>query len=511
MTMRRALISVYDKTGVAELAAALHAAGVEIVSTGSTASTIAAAGVPVTQVADVTGFPEILDGRVKTLHPNIHGGILADRRKPAHRATLDEHGIVGVDLVVANLYPFTQTVASGAGVEECIEQIDIGGPAMVRAAAKNHANTAVVVSPTDYPQVIAVVEAGEGFTEAQRRELAVKAFRHTADYDVAVASWLGSIEATDTFPGWVAATWQRAEVLRYGENPHQQAALYINEHGQGLAHAEQLHGKQMSYNNFVDGDAAHRTAWDFAQPAAAIIKHANPCGIAVGEDLLTAYRAAFDTDPISAFGGVVAVNRPVTAEVAQAMSEIFLEVVIAPAFDEAALEILTKKQNIRLLVAPERAVGPEVRFISGGMLMQGADRIDAPGDDPANWTLACGAPADPETLRDLAFAWRACRAVKSNAILLARGQAAVGIGMGQVNRVDSARLAVARAGEERAVGAVAASDAFFPFPDGLEVLLDAGVRAVVQPGGSVRDEEVVAAARAAGTTMYFTGVRHFFH
>ena len=511
MTMRRALISVYDKTGVEELAAALHAAGVEIVSTGSTAGTIAAAGVPVTQVADVTGFPEILDGRVKTLHPHIHGGILADRRKPAHQATLAEHGIVGVDLVVANLYPFTQTVASGAGVEDCIEQIDIGGPAMVRAAAKNHANTAVIVSPADYPQVIAVVEAGEGFTEAQRRELAVKAFRHTADYDVAVASWLGSIEATDTFPGWVAATWQRAEVLRYGENPHQQAALYINEHGQGLAHAEQLHGKQMSYNNFVDGDAAYRTAWDFAQPAAAIIKHANPCGIAIGDDLLGAYRAAFDTDPISAFGGVVAVNRPVTAEVAQAMSEIFLEVVIAPAFDESALEILTKKQNIRLLIAPERTAGPEARFISGGMLMQGTDRIDAPGDDPANWTLACGDPADPETLRDLAFAWRACRAVKSNAILLASGQAAVGIGMGQVNRVDSARLAVARAGEERAVGAVAASDAFFPFPDGLEVLLAAGVRAVVQPGGSVRDEEVVAAARAAGATMYFTGVRHFFH
>jgi phosphoribosylaminoimidazolecarboxamide formyltransferase/IMP cyclohydrolase len=369
----------------------------------------------------------------------------------------------------------------------------------------------VIVSPADYPQVIAVVEAGEGFTEAQRRELAVKAFRHTADYDVAVASWLGSIEATDTFPGWVAATWQRAEVLRYGENPHQQAALYINEHGQGLAHAEQLHGKQMSYNNFVDGDAAYRTAWDFAQPAAAIIKHANPCGIAIGDDLLGAYRAAFDTDPISAFGGVVAVNRPVTAEVAQAMSEIFLEVVIAPAFDESALEILTKKQNIRLLIAPERTAGPEARFISGGMLMQGTDRIDAPGDDPANWTLACGDPADPETLRDLAFAWRACRAVKSNAILLASGQAAVGIGMGQVNRVDSARLAVARAGEERAVGAVAASDAFFPFPDGLEVLLAAGVRAVVQPGGSVRDEEVVAAARAADATMYFTGVRHFFH
>jgi phosphoribosylaminoimidazolecarboxamide formyltransferase/IMP cyclohydrolase len=509
--MKRALISVYDKTGIAELAAALHGAGVEIVSTGSTAAAIAGAGVPVVQVAEVTGFPEILDGRVKTLHPRIHGGILADRRKPEHRATLDEHGITGVDLVVANLDPFSQTVASGAGVEECIEQIDIGGPAMVRAAAKNHANTAVVVSPHDYPEVIAVVSSGEGFSDQQRRELAVKAFRHTAEYDVAVASWLGTLGAGDPLPAWVAATWQRAEVLRYGENPHQHAALYVNEHGAGLAHAEQLHGKQMSYNNFVDGDAAHRTAWDFDEPAAAIIKHANPCGIAVGADLLSAYRAAFDTDPVSAYGGVVAVNRTVTEDVATAMAEIFLEVVIAPEFTAGALELLRQKKNVRLLVSGPRPSGAEVRFISGGMLMQGPDRIDAEGDDPAHWTLATGDPVDEATARDLAFAWRACRAVKSNAILLAKDRAAVGIGMGQVNRVDSARLAVARAGEERARGAVAVSDAFFPFPDGLEVLLDAGVRAVVQPGGSVRDEEVIAAARAAGVPMYFTGVRHFFH
>lgn len=509
--MKRAVISVYDKTGVTDLAAALHAAGVEIVSTGSTASTIAQAGIPVTQVAEVTGFPEILDGRVKTLHPRIHGGILADRRKTEHQATLDEHGITGVDLVVANLYPFTQTVASGAGVDDCIEQIDIGGPAMVRAAAKNHANAAVVVSPTDYPEVIAVVRAGQGFTDAQKRELAVKAFRHTAEYDVAVASWLGAIGAGDPLPAWVAATWQRAEVLRYGENPHQHAALYINEAATGIAHAEQVHGKQMSYNNFVDGDAAYRTAWDFEAPAAAIIKHANPCGIAVGTDLLTAYRAAFDTDPVSAFGGVVAVNRPVTREVAEEMAEIFLEVVIAPEFTDEALAVLREKKNLRLLVAGERPNSAEVRFISGGMLLQQPDRIDAEGDDPANWTLATGDPVDEQTLRDLAFAWRACRAVKSNAILLARDQAAVGIGMGQVNRVDSARLAVQRAGEERAQGAVAASDAFFPFPDGLEVLLRAGVKAVVQPGGSVRDEEVIKAARAAGVPMYFTGVRHFFH
>lgn len=511
MTIKRALISVYDKSGVTELAAALHEADVEIVSTGSTAATIADAGIPVTEVADVTGFPEILDGRVKTLHPKIHGGILADRRKPEHVRTLDEHGIVGVDLVIANLYPFAQTVASGAGVDECIEQIDIGGPAMVRAAAKNHANTAVIVRPSDYPQVIGLVQGGGDFTPEQRREMAVTAFRHTADYDVQVASWLGALDVTDSFPGWVAATWQRAEVLRYGENPHQQAALYINEQGHGLAHAEQVHGKQMSYNNFVDGDAAHRTAWDFDRPAAAIIKHANPCGIAIGDDLLSAYRAAFDTDPVSAFGGVVAVNRPLTKDVAEAMSEIFLEVVIAPAFEPDALEVLQRKQNIRLLVAPARHPDAEVRFISGGMLMQSPDRIDDAGDYPSTWTLVCGEPADEATLRDLGFAWRACRAVKSNAILLAKDQAAVGIGMGQVNRVDSARLAVLRAGEERSAGSVAASDAFFPFPDGLEVLLKAGVKAVVQPGGSMRDDEVIAAARAAGVSMYMTGVRHFFH
>jgi phosphoribosylaminoimidazolecarboxamide formyltransferase/IMP cyclohydrolase len=510
MAIKHALISVYDKTGVAELATALHSAGVRIVSTGSTAATVAAAGVPVVQVAEVTGFPEILDGRVKTLHPRIHGGILADRRRAEHVATLAEHGIDGIDLVVVNLYPFSRTVAGGAGVEECVDQIDIGGPAMVRAAAKNHANTAVVVSPGDYPQVVAAVASG-GFSDAQRRELAVKAFRHTAEYDVAVASWLGSLVPGDHLPGWMAATWQRAEILRYGENPHQRAALYVNEHAPGLAHAEQLHGKQMSYNNYVDGDAAHRSAWDFAEPAAAIIKHANPCGMAVGDTLLQAYRAAVETDPVSAFGGVVAVNRPVTRDVAEAMAEIFLEVVIAPGFEAGALEVLTAKKNLRVLIAGARASSVEVRHIPGGMLMQTPDRIDAGGDDPAAWTLACGEPADADTLRDLAFAWRAVRAVKSNAILLAKGAAAVGIGMGQVNRVDSARLAVARAGEERVIGSVAASDAFFPFPDGLEVLLDAGVRAVVQPGGSVRDEEVVAAARAAGATMYFTGVRHFFH
>jgi len=518
LPVRRALVSVYDKTGLEDLARALHEAGVELVSTGSTARTIAAAGVPVTPVEEVTGFPECLDGRVKTLHPRVHAGILADRRKESHRAQLDELGVAPFDLVVVNLYPFADTVASGAGPEECVEQIDIGGPTMVRAAAKNHASVAVVVDPGAYPDVLAALAAG-GFTLAERRRLAAAAFRHTADYDVAVASWLGSVVAPDDdsgFPAWVGATWQRADVLRYGENPHQGAALYRSG-APGLAGAQQLHGKAMSYNNYVDADAAWRAAHDHADPAVAIIKHANPCGIAAGATVAAAHAAAHACDPVSAFGGVIAANRPVTAEAAAQIAQVFTEVVVAPAFEPEALEILTAKKNIRLLVLPE-AARPEVelRPISGGLLVQTADRVDAPGDDPSGWTLVAGEPADPATLADLEFAWRSVRAVRSNAILLAAGRASVGVGMGQVNRVDSCRLAVSRAntlgeGQERARGAVAASDAFFPFADGLQVLLDAGVRAVVQPGGSVRDEEVVAAAQAAGVTMYLTGTRHFAH
>jgi phosphoribosylaminoimidazolecarboxamide formyltransferase/IMP cyclohydrolase len=315
-------------------------------------------------------------------------------------------------------------------------------------------------------------------------------------------------------PRWLGRTWRRRESLRYGENPHQRAAVYVADgEASGLARAQQLHGKEMSYNNYVDADAAHRAAYDFAEPAVAIIKHANPCGLAVGDDIAQAYRRAFDTDPVSAFGGVVAANRPVSVEMAQAMVEVFTEVVVAPAYDDAALEILTTKRSVRLLVADARPASgwTDLRAISGGALLQTGDDVAAPGDDPASWTLACGPAADAQTLADLTFAWRAVRSVKSNAILLARGGAAVGVGMGQVNRVDSARLAVARAGEERVRGSVAASDAFFPFPDGLEVLLNAGVRAVVQPGGSVRDAEVIAAAEAAGATMYLTGTRHFFH
>ena len=525
--VRRALLSVYDKAGLTELAAALHAAGVQLVSTGSTAATIAATGVPVTPVEELTGFPECLEGRVKTLHPRVHAGILADLRKEDHAAQLAELGIEPFELVVVNLYPFAATVASGAGQDAVVEQIDIGGPSMVRAAAKNHPSVAVVVDPTRYADVVAAVSRG-GFTLAERRALAAAAFVHTATYDVHVASWMGNVLApTDEvradsgpvatgFPAWLGATWDRQAVLRYGENPHQGAALYTNGHlPQGLATAEQLHGKEMSYNNYLDSDAAWRAAHDHERPTVAIIKHANPCGIAVGEDVAQAHARAHACDPVSAFGGVIATNRPLSVDAARQIAPIFTEVVLAPDFEPGALDVLATKKNLRVLrvTAPSPA-GIELRPISGGLLMQQRDRVDAPGDDPTTWTLAAGDPADTATLADLEFAWRSVRAVKSNGILLAADGASVGVGMGQVNRVDSCRLAVERAntGEvERARGAVAASDAFFPFADGLQVLLDAGVRAVVQPGGSVRDEEVVAAAAAAGVTLYLTGTRHFAH
>jgi len=515
----RALISVYDKTGLTELAEGLHAAGVSIVSTGSTAASIAALGIPVTEVKDVTGFPESLDGRVKTLHPKIHGGLLADIRNPDHVSQLSELGIEAFELVVVNLYPFAQTVASGASIDECIEQIDIGGPAMVRASAKNHANVAVVVDPSSYKDVLAAVK-NDGFTKQQRVALATLAFQHVAQYDVAVSSWLASVVLPDAdpsqvgFPAWFGGVWERAQTLRYGENPHQDATLYIAKFGEsGIAQAEQLHGKEMSYNNYVDADAAYRAAYDHSSPTVAIIKHANPCGIASDENISQAYVKANATDPVSAFGGVIASNRPVTKEMANAVSEVFTEVIVAPDFAEDALVTLREKANIRILkiVAPSENFHTEMRPISGGMLLQSQDRFQSSGDDVANWKLVSGPAADPETLADLEFAWHASRCVKSNGILLAKDLAAVGIGMGQVNRVDSARLAVLRAGEDRAKNSVAASDAFFPFADGLEILLQAGVKAVVQPGGSVRDAEVIAAANEAGITMYFTGTRHFFH
>ena len=525
IAIKRALVSVYDKTGLEELVKALHEAGVELVSTGGSARLIADLGVPVTKVEDLTGFPECLDGRVKTLHPRVHAGILADRRVSSHVQQLKDLEVEPFDLVVSNLYPFAQTVASGAEPDEVIEQIDIGGPSMVRAAAKNHPSVAIVTSPAQYPQTLDALAAG-GFTYEQRKALAAAAFVHTATYDVHVASWMGSV-LTDSsegsgFPAWIGATYDRAAVLRYGENPHQRAALYVNGTGaSGLAQAEQLHGKEMSYNNYVDTDAARRAANDFAEPAVAVVKHANPCGIAVGADIAEAHRKADACDPVSAFGGVIACNRPVSVAMAEQLRETFTEAIVAPAYEDGALEVLRSLprggKNIRILLAPVgTGVAVETRAISGGLLMQEVDRVDAPGDDPSTWTLATGEAADEQTLAELAFAWKAVRAAKSNAVLLAKDGGAVGIGMGQVNRVDSCRLAVERAntladGEERARGAVAASDAFFPFEDGPQVLIDAGVKAIVQPGGSKRDELTIEACRKAGVTMYFTGTRHFFH
>lgn len=534
--VRRALISVSDKTGLLELASALAAADVEIVSTGSTAATIREAGHSVTDVADVTGFAEALDGRVKTLHPAVHSGLLADLRLADHRAQLEQLGFAPFELVVVNLYPFEQTVVSGKPAADVIENVDIGGPAMVRATAKNHANAAIVVSPGRYSEIVSAVQAG-GTDLALRRSLAAEAFVHTAQYDAAVANWFldqedaswganeeapeaepedsvdSIFENTDGYVGYETFGLREA-VLRYGENSHQRAALFTENDGTGIAQATQLHGKAMSYNNYVDADAAVRAAFDHERPAVAIIKHANPCGIAVAPEgaadpIAAAHELAHACDPVSAFGGVIAANRVVTASMAKTVAEIFTEVIVAPGFEPDALAILTQKKNLRLIVLPtDFSQNPvEMRQVSGGFLLQDVDRHFTPA---AEWELATGAPADAETLAELEFAWRACRAVKSNAILLTASGASVGVGMGQVNRVDSCRLAVERAGD-RAAGAVAASDAFFPFADGLQVLLDAGVRAVVQPGGSVRDPEVIEAAQAAGVTMYFTGERHFFH
>jgi phosphoribosylaminoimidazolecarboxamide formyltransferase/IMP cyclohydrolase len=523
--IKRALISVYDKAGLPDLARALHAAGAEIVSTGTTAAALEKIGIPVTSVESVTGFPEFLDGRVKTLHPKVHAGLLADMANEDHVTQLDALAIAPFQLLVSNLYPFAETVAKGSSAEDTIEQIDIGGPAMVRAASKNHGSVAVVTSPAQYDEVRKALADG-GFTLEERKRLAAAAFARTAAYDAAVASWFASAYAPDevaaktNWPAFAGATWSRAEVLRYGENPHQRAALYqsssVTDRGDsGIAAARLLHGKPMSYNNYVDADAARRAASDFAEPCVAIIKHSNPCGIAVGADLADAHAKANATDPVSAFGGVIAANGAVTAAMAQQVAEVFTEVLIAPGFDPDALEILSRAKNIRLLrcdpaAGDGRYASIEWRPVSGGMLAQTADVARQSGDDPANWELRAGPAADAATLADLAFAWRACRSVKSNAILLASDGAAVGIGMGQVNRVDSSRLAVARAGN-RAAGSVAASDAYFPFPDGLEILAEAGVRAVAEPGGSIRDDAVIEAARAAGITLYFTGVRHFYH
>ena len=507
--IRRALVSVYDKTRLIEVGSALNAAGVEILSTGSTAKNLADAGIPVTEVSQYTAFPEIMGGRVKTLHPRIHSGILADQNNPEHLAAIAALDIAPFDLVIINLYPFAETIASGAGFAECIEQIDIGGPSMLRGAAKNHGSVAVISDPSQYDQLITAISAG-GFTESERRQLALEVFRTTAEYDLAIANWLGESESNE-LPDWFGEIWSRKSSLRYGENPHQDAAIYSGTTS-GIVNAQQLHGKEMSFNNYTDADAAWRAVLDHRDPAVAIMKHANPCGVAVCElGVAVAYQHAHECDPVSAFGGVVAANRKVDLAMAEPLSKIFTEVLIAPDFDEDALELLMKKPSIRILKCDVTTINPlELRPVSGGMLLQATDVIDAHGDSPAQWNQVSGDPVDLQTMKDLEFAWRSVRSVKSNAILLAKMTASVGIGMGQVNRVDSARLAVSRAGD-RVQGSVAASDAFFPFADGLQILIDAGVTAVVQPGGSVRDEEVITAAKAAGIAMFFTNTRHFSH
>jgi len=505
-SLRRALISVYDKTRLLEIGKVLSDAGVEILSTGSTAATLAKAGISVTEVSAYTGFPEIMGGRVKTLHPRVHSGILADQDNPEHMAAIAELDIEAFDLVIINLYPFAETIASGADFAQCIEQIDIGGPSMLRGAAKNHGSVAVISKTSQYDALIDAVKVG-GFTLAERRALALNVFRTTAEYDLAIATWLGQ---SDELPEWFGRIFHRENSLRYGENPHQSAAIYSGGVA-GIVDAIQLHGKEMSFNNYTDADAAWRAALDHEDPCVAIIKHANPCGIATADNIAHAHRKAHDCDPVSAFGGVVAANREVTLEMARQLSEIFTEVVIAPSYEAGAVELLAKKPSIRILQCNVSNISTiEMRPVSGGMLLQEMDLINAFGDSPENWKQVSGKPVSESIIIELEFAWRSVRAVKSNAILLSSNGASVGIGMGQVNRVDSARLAVARAGD-RVKGSVAASDAFFPFADGLQILIDAGISAVVQPGGSVRDEEVIAAAQNAGVAMFFTGTRHFSH
>jgi phosphoribosylaminoimidazolecarboxamide formyltransferase/IMP cyclohydrolase len=521
---RRALVSVFDKTGLDELARGLTRLGIEILSTGGTLKALQEKGIPVTAVADVTGFPEILDGRVKTLHPKIHGGILARRSEPEHLDALAEHGIERIDLVVVNLYPFRETVARGASFADTVEMIDIGGPTMVRAAAKNFEGVAVVVEPADYPRVTAALEQGRGVVpEPLRRELALKAFRHTAAYDAAISEWLGGqvggeaarpADGDGPFPLGQSLGLKREMVLRYGENPHQGGAVYADTRGPGVFGGFQaLQGKELSWNNLLDADAARKMAGLFApaqEAAVIVVKHNNPCGIGRGADLAEAYRRAFATDPVSAFGSVIALNRPADGALAEAMADLFVEVLLAPGFDEEARARFGARKNLRLIECPLYDPAPgavELRAIDGGFLAQPPDAYP---DDSAGWTSPTKRQPTPEERRALEFAWRVVRYVKSNAIVVANGDQTVGIGAGQMSRVDSCRLAVEKA-QLPVAGCVAASDAFFPFRDGLDVLAKAGITAVAQPGGSKRDDEVIAAADEAGMAMVLTGVRHFRH
>jgi len=502
---RRALISVYDKTGLAPLAQALHGAGVELVSTGSTASVIADAGVPVTTVSDVTGFPEILDGRVKTLHPAVHGGILADRDVPDHARTLAEHGITPIDLVVSNLYPFAPTVADpGVSAADAIEMIDIGGPTMVRAAAKNHAHVAIVVDPSDYQAIVDQI-GGDGIDAAMRRRLAAKAFTHTATYDAAIVTWFAG---DDPMPATRVDAWHKVADLRYGENPHQQAAFYQPPSPRGLSAAPLLQGKALSYTNLLDADAAWRMATAFDEPCVAIIKHTNPTGIALAASVAEAYAPALAGDPVSAFGGIVGCNREVDGDTARQIIDVFTEVVVAPAFSAEARDVLAQRRNLRLLeVSVPDADRVQTQTVAGGLLVQ---RPDLGTDDPSGWQVVTRAHPTDEQRTALAFAWQACRHVKSNAIVLVQDRAIVGVGAGQMSRVDSVELAVRKAGD-RAKGAVLASDAFFPFRDGPDAAIAAGISAVIQPGGSKRDDDTIAACDEAGIPMLTTGHRHFRH
>jgi phosphoribosylaminoimidazolecarboxamide formyltransferase/IMP cyclohydrolase len=508
--VRRALIAVFEKEGVVEFARELSALGVELVSSGGTAATIAAAGIDVTPVEAVTGFPEMLDGRVKTLHPRIHAGILADRRKPEHGSQLAEHDIEPIDLVVVNLYPFRETVASGAGEDDVIEKIDIGGPAMVRAAAKNFASVGVVVSPSRYGEVLDAIGNEGGLSIEMRRALAAEAFAHTAAYDAAVAEWFAKDDAA--MPAFVGLAFDKVTDLRYGENPHQRGALYRASGGPGvLGGAEVLvEGKEMSFNNWLDVDAALTLAADLEPlgPATVIVKHNNPCGAAVRDSLASSYASAFESDTVSAFGGIVAFGREADEDAARAMAEVFTEAVVAPSFTAAALEVFAQRKGLRVIRAPlPEPGGLDVRVLPGGALVQDADA--APESAAELQVVSTRRPTEDEWL-DLRFAWVVSMRVKSNAIVFARELATVGVGAGQMSRVDASVLAVRKAGD-RAKGSVMASDAFFPFPDAVEVAADAGVAAVIHPGGSIRDEEVLATAEARGMAVVVSGRRHFRH
>jgi phosphoribosylaminoimidazolecarboxamide formyltransferase/IMP cyclohydrolase len=509
--VRRALLAVYDKTGVVELARALRELGVDLVSSGGTAATLRDAGVEVTAVEDVTGFPELLGGRVKTLHPRIHAGLLADRRRQEHVGQLREHGIEPFDLVVVNLYPFRETVASGATFDDVIEQIDIGGPAMIRAAAKNFESVGVVVAPARYEVVLDELRLEGGLVRSTRLALAAEAFAHTAAYDAAVAGWFAEATTGDAeeLPGFVGSAFERVSPLRYGENPHQRAALFEAVGGPGvLGGARVLQGKEMSFNNWLDAESASALVAELDAPAAVIVKHNNPCGAARGPSFAEAYRRAFASDEISAFGGIVAFNGEVDERAAVAMADVFTEVVVAPAFSAEALEAFASRKNLRVARAPlAEAGGVEVRPIRGGALVQDRDVVD---EDPDGWEVVSSRTPDDRERRDLAFAWRVAARVKSNAIVFAKDLATVGIGAGQMSRVDAAFLAARKAGD-RALGAAMASDAFFPFADAVEVAADAGVTAIVHPGGSVRDADVLEVANARGIAVVVTGRRHFRH